>query len=144
MAQLKTQPTKVSAAKFFASVADETRRAECRQLLKLMKAATGKPAVMWGSSIVGFGSYHYKYASGREGDWFLTGFSPRKQAMTIYIMGGLKQFAPLLKKLGKHKVSGGSCLYIRKLTDVDLQVLARLIRDAVAAMRAQAKALVPA
>jgi len=95
-----------------------------------MKEVTGKEPEMWGDSIIGFGSYHYKYASGREGDWFVTGFSPRKQNLTLYIMGGFDNYDVLLGKLGKHK-TGKSCLYINKLDDVDMDVLKTLVRASV-------------
>jgi len=140
MADLKTKPTKVSAAKFVAAIPDERRRAECRQLMKVMKAATGASAVMWGPSMVGYGNYHYKYASGREGDWFLAGFSPRKAALTVYLMAGFATSGPLLKKLGKHKKSGGSCLYITRLSDIDLDVLEEMIRRSIAALQERLKA----
>ncbi|HMU61025.1 MAG TPA: DUF1801 domain-containing protein [Gemmatimonadales bacterium] len=134
MAELKTQPTKASVTKFIAAVPDERRRSEARTLLKVFKAATGKRPVMWGPSIVGYGRYHYRYASGQEGDWFLAGFSPRKAAMTVYVMAGFKEFGPLLKKLGKHRKSGGGCLYLTRLEDVDLEVLDAIIRKSVAAV----------
>jgi hypothetical protein len=130
MADLKTKQTKASVAGFLKNIADETRRAECRTLLELMQAATGERPSMWGPSIVGFGSYHYKYASGREGDWFRVGFSPRKQALTVYIMSGFTGHESLLKKLGKH-TTGKGCLYIKHLADVDLEILARLVRASV-------------
>jgi len=133
MPEAKTKPTKVSVTKFIASVPDERRRAEARTLLKVFKAATGKRPRMWGPSIVGYGSYHYKYASGHEGECFLAGFSPRKAAMTVYVMAGFKEFGPLLKKLGRHKKSV-SCLYIPRLDEVDLKVLEQMIRKSVAAV----------
>jgi len=142
MAENQTQATKLSAAKFIGSIPDEDRRAECRTLLKLFKATTGKPAVMWGPSIVGFGKYHYKYASGREGDWFLAGFSPRKQALTVYLMAGFAGSGPLLKKLGTFKKSGGSCLYIKRLSDIDLDVLQEMIRQSVFAVQERVKAAI--
>jgi hypothetical protein len=140
MAENKTTATRLSVAKFIAGIPDEDRRAECRTLLKLFKTTTGKPAVMWGPSIVGFGKYHYKYASGREGDWFLAGFSPRKQALTVYLMAGFAASAPLLKKLGQFKKSGGSCLYIKRLSDIDLDVLQEMIRRSVFAVQERVKA----
>ncbi|MCO5207271.1 MAG: DUF1801 domain-containing protein, partial [Anaerolineae bacterium] len=99
---------------------------------------TGEPGALWGTSIVGFGTYHYKYASGREGDWFVTGFSPRKQNMTLYIMPGFEQYNDLLSKLGKHK-TGKSCLYINKLDDVDLDVLRELVAQSADYMAAQSE-----
>ena len=142
MAELKTQPTKASVTRFIAGIPDESRRMECRTLLKLFKATTGKRAVMWGPSIVGFGTYHYTYASGRGGDWFLTGFSPRKQALTVYLMAGFAGSGPLLKKLGKFRKSGGSCLYIKRLSDIDLDVLQEMIRQSVFAVQERVKAAV--
>lgn len=143
MPEAKTKPTKVSVTQFIASVPDERRRAEARALLKVFKAATGKRPRMWGPSIVGYGSYHYKYESGHEGDCFLAGFSPRKAAMTVYIVSGFKEFGPLLKKLGKHKKSV-SCLYIPRLSDVDLKVLEVMIRRSVAAVKKRATTLASA
>ena len=99
-----------------------------------MKRATKANPKMWGPEIVGFGSYHYKYASGRDADWFLTGFAPRKQNLTLYIMSGFKKYNALLKKLGKHK-TGKSCLYIKRLDDIDMDVLTQLIEDSVAHLR---------
>jgi hypothetical protein len=128
MAELKTKATDASVAKFLKGIKDEDARADCEALAKLMRRATGSKPRMWGPSIVGFGSYHYKYASGREGDWFLAGFSPRKQSLTLYCMGGLD--ADLMKKLGRHKV-GGSCLYIKRLADVDVPTLEKLVAKSV-------------
>jgi hypothetical protein len=140
MADNKTKATTVSPARFVAAIPDERRRAECRQVMKVMKAATGKPAVMWGPSMVGYGRYHYEYASGREGDWFLVGFAPRKEALTVYLMAGFTGAASLLKKLGKHKRRGGSCLHINRLDDIDLNVLEQLVRKSVTAVKARAAA----
>lgn len=131
MAELKTKPTKESAHAFIKSLADEQRRKECRALLSMMREITGKKPVMWGNAIVGFGNYHYKYRSGREGDWFLTGFSPRKTALTVYIMPGFSRYESLLEELGKHKRSV-SCLYIKRLEQIDLSVLRTLVERAVA------------
>ncbi len=105
-------------------------RQDCLTVLEIMKKATGTKPRMWGPGIVGFGSYHYKSDSGREGDWFLTGFSPRKQALTLYIMGGFQRHHQLMRKLGKHK-TGSSCLYVRKLADLDLAALKQLIGQSV-------------
>jgi hypothetical protein len=131
MAELKTKPTSASVTDFLAAIPDEARRADCLTLLGLMKRATGAEARMWGASIVGFGNYHYKYASGREGDWFVIGFAPRKQDLTVYLMGGFDRHAALMRRLGKHK-TGRACVYIRRLADVDLAVLKELIRVSVA------------
>ena len=136
MAELKTKPSDAGVEEFLQSVPDERKRADSRTLLEMMQAATGAPPQMWGSSIVGFGSYHYTYASGREGDWFVTGFAPRKQNLTLYFMGGFDQRADLLAKLGKHKLGKG-CLYINRLGDVDRDVLAELIAAAVQEARGQ-------
>lgn len=134
MAEQKTKPTKVSVTDFIASLPDERRRAECRQLMKVHKAATGKSPVMWGTSIVGYGKYHYKYASGHEGECCIAGFSPRKAALTVYIMAGFPEYGPLLKKLGPHKKSV-SCLYLKNLDGIDLKVLETMIRKSVASVR---------
>ncbi len=130
MAELKTKQTRESVSEFIGAL-DAKRQADCRTLVKMMKDITGAKPMMWGPSIVGFGSYHYKYASGREGDWFLTGFSPRKQNLSIYLMCAVAGSAPLLKKLGKHK-TGKSCLYVKTLADIDLPTLRELIRQSVA------------
>ena len=130
MAELKTQKTDAAVDAFIDSVDDESKRADCRVVSDMMGEITGEEAAMWGTSIVGFGSYHYKYASGREGDWMLTGFSPRKQSLTLYIMSGFSEYTSLLAKLGKHK-TGKSCLYIKKLEDVDLSVLRELVERSV-------------
>lgn len=134
MATLKTTPTTASVRAFLDALKDETRRKDCRTLVRMMKQATKAQPKMWGPSIVGFGTYHYRYDSGREGDWFLTGFSPRKQALTLYIMAGFSRYDALLEKLGTHK-TGRSCLYVKKLADVDLAVLQRLIDQSVAHLR---------
>jgi hypothetical protein len=126
MSNLKTKPTKASVLKFLKAVENEQRRKDALSMLELMQNLTKREAVMWGSSLVGFGSYHYKYASGREGDWLLTGFSPRKNDLTVYIMNGFSAYPDLMKRLGKYK-TGKSCLYIKKLEDIDLKVLSQLI-----------------
>ena len=135
MAEMKTKKTKASVSAFLDSVEDPQKRKDAKTIAKIMKAASGAAPAMWGDSIVGFGSYHYKYASGREGDWFLTGFAPRKQNLTLYVMDGFKEYRPLLKKLGKHK-TGRACLYINKLDDVDLDVLRELITRSVQSKKA--------
>jgi hypothetical protein len=134
MAEPKTRPTSTSVMDFLRGLPDDARRADCRKLLAIMRQATGAKPRMWGPSMVGFGSYHYKYASGREGDWFLVGFSPRKRDLTVYIMPGFERYATLLGKLGKHK-TGRSCLYLKRLADVDIGVLEQLISDSVAHMK---------
>jgi hypothetical protein len=115
---------------FLNSVPDEKKRQDSFAILKLMKEVTGAEPEMWGSSIIGFGSYHYKYASGREGDWMLVGFSPRAQNLTLYIMSGFNECDGLLEKLGKHS-TGKSCLYIKRMEDVDKAVLKELVRKSV-------------
>lgn len=133
-AELKTKKTRASVAEFIKGVEDDRVRKECRTVMKIMKEATGAPARMWGPSIVGFGSYHYRYASGREGDWFLTGFAPRKGNLTLYIMSGFREYEGLMKRLGKHR-TGKSCLYVKSLEDVDMKVLTDLVRKSVSHMR---------
>lgn len=127
MAELKTKPTDQSVEKFLNGVTNEKKRQDSKAILELMREVTGEEARMWGDSIIGFGSYHYTYKSGREGDWFLTGFSPRKQNLTLYIMAGFDEYDELLDKLGKYK-TGKSCLYINKLDDVDTDVLRELVK----------------
>ena len=127
---LKTQPTKASVTAFINAITDDPRRRDCQTLVKLMGEVTREKPKMWGASIVGFGSRHYKYETGREGDWFLTGFSPRKQDLTLYIIPSVNSYPAILNRLGKHK-TGVSCLYIKKLADVDLTVLRELIETSV-------------
>lgn len=136
MAELKTRPEKTSVAEFLASIADENRRRDCEAIADLMQDVTGAAPVMWGASIVGFGRYHYRYDSGREGDWMLVGFSPRKKDITLYLMAGFDRFPELMQRLGKHK-TGKSCLYVKKLDDVDRTVLRDLVRNSVDAMAEQ-------
>lgn len=138
MAENKTTPTDQKVEHFLTAVADEQRRQDSLTLLELMKQVTGLEPKMWGSSIVGFGSYHYKYASGREGDTILAGFSPRKQNLTIYNMGGLDQHDDLFKHLGKH-TRGGGCLYIKRLDEIDLPTLKRLIEASVIHVKEKAQ-----
>ena len=134
MAELKTKENTASVQQFIDSLQDSSRKKDCLQARKIMSAITGKRARMWGDSIVGFGRYHYKYASGREGDFFVTGFSPRKQNFTIYIMPGYTDYQHLLKKIGKHKL-GKSCLYVKRLEDIDVEVLKELITASVEQMK---------
>ena len=136
MYKLKTRPTTAQVAAFLGSVANEKRRADCDQVAGLMQAVTGEDPVMWGSSIIGFGRYHYKYASGHEGDFFLIGVSPRKQALTVYIMDGFDAHAELMEKLGKFR-TGKSCLYVNTLEDIDFDVLEQIIKQSVETMRAR-------
>ena len=134
MSENKTKPTTQSVTAFINAIEDKGRRADVKKVAAMMRRATGARAKMWGSSIVGYGQYHYKYASGREGDFMIAGFSPRKQALTVYIIAGFRHFEPLMKKLGKYK-TGKSCLYIKGLADVDEKVLERLIVASVKYMR---------
>jgi hypothetical protein len=136
--ELKTKVNNASVEGFLNTVEDEAVRKDCFEILKLMKQVTKEEPKMWGSSIVGFGSYHYKGASGREGDWMLTGFSPRKQNLTLYLMGGFDLHKGPLKKLGKYKTSVG-CLYIKKLDDVDKKVLKELVTKSVRTMKKLSK-----
>lgn len=133
MAELKTKPSAASVATFIAGITDAGQRRDAQALVQLMRGVTRKQPKMWGSSIIGFGSYHYVYASGREGDWPVVGFSPRKGNTTVYIMTGFARYGELLRNLGKHKTSV-SCLYIRSLEDVDMKVLKRIVADSVRVM----------
>lgn len=137
MAENKTKPEKTSVPDFLNSVEDEQKRKDSFALLELFQSITKEEPVMWGPSIIGFGEYHYKYASGREGDFLISGFSPRKAALTLYLMGCMEnEFTPLMEKLGKYK-TGVGCLYIKKLADVDLEVLNQLIAESYAFMKAK-------
>ena len=137
-AELKTQVNDASVTKFLDSVADEQKRNDCSAILKMMKQVTKEEPKMWGSSIVGFGSYHYKGKSGREGDWMLIGFSPRKQNLTLYLTGGFEAHTELLKRLGKF-TTGAGCLYIKTLDDVDKKVLKDLVTASVKRMKQPGK-----
>jgi len=134
MAELKTKKTEASVDDFLAAFPEETRK-DCLEIAKMMKGAVKEDGKMWGSSIIGFGSVHLKYASGRELDWMMIGFSPRKQNLTIYL-NNLNQEEALLKKLGKY-TTGKGCLYIKRLEDVDKKVLKELITDSVKVMKAK-------
>lgn len=134
MSENKTKPTDKNVQEFLESIEPPQKREDSFTLLALMKEITGEEAQMWGETMIGFGSYHYKYASGREGDSFLTGFSPRKQNFSVYITAGFDDYAALLGKLGKHKTSK-SCLYINKLKDVDMVVLRELVQRSFDHMR---------
>ena len=134
MAELKTKLTAESAETFLSKIPDEKKRKDAFAIVELMKNVTKEEPRMWGSAIVGFGSYHYKGKSGREGDWMMTGFSPRKQNLTIYLMSGFESYDKLLKKLGKYK-TGKSCLYITRLEDIDIKVLKELIKSSYAYMK---------
>lgn len=139
MAEQKTKPTKESVKDFLNKISDEERRADCFAVVKMMEEITGEKPVMWGPSIVGFGSYSYKYASGREGDWPMTGFSPRKKDLTLYIMMGFEKHPDLMAKLGKHSVSK-SCLYIKRLSDIHIPTLKKLIKIGLKDLRDYLKA----
>jgi len=128
MSEVKTKVNNASVEKFIGAVKDEDSRNDCLTLLDLMKKTTKEEPRMWGSSIVGFGTFHYKGKSGREGDWFVTGFSPRKQNMTVYFCLRFKHLAPQLKKLGKFKTSMG-CLYFKKISDIDIKVLKEMLKE---------------
>jgi hypothetical protein len=130
MAEPKTKPTERPVEDFLKQVADEQVRDDCFAIVKLMKKVTGEKPRMWGPGIVGFGQYHYKYDSGHEGDSCLAGFSPRKQNITLYVMPGADNHPDLLKKLGKHK-AGKGCIYIKKLEDIDMDVLEKLVAQSV-------------
>jgi hypothetical protein len=137
VATLKTTVNDASVEDFINKVEDEVKRQDSRTLLKLFAKVTGEKPRMWGSSIIGFGSYHYKSEKSRqEGEWMLTGFSPRKQNLTLYVIPGFDDYQDLLSELGKHKTSVG-CLYINKLADVDLAVLEKLVKRSFAAMKSE-------
>ena len=133
MAEPKTKETQESVYAFLDKIPDKTRRKDCLAVVDIMRDLTKEEPKMWGSSIVGFGRYHYKYESGREGDSMITGFSPRKGDLTLYIMGGFDESLDLMKRLGKHK-TGKSCLYIKALADVVLNVLRKLVANSVKLM----------
>jgi hypothetical protein len=130
MVKLKTRPTDASVKEFLEAVEHPTRKADGLELLEIMKEVTHEEPVMWGASIIGFGIFHYKYASGREVDWMKVGFSPRKRSLTVYLTPGLDDIDDLREKLGKHRVGKG-CLYINKLADVDMEVLKKIIKKSI-------------
>ena len=134
MAELKTVQTRVSVDKFLQGIKDEKSRADCYKVKEMMEKATKSKGKMWGTSVVGFGDYQYVYDSGREGDWFITGFSPRKQNLTLYIIGGFDQFPGLKQQLGSYS-RGKGCLYIRRLEDVDTKILQKLVTQSVKAAK---------
>ncbi|OAI48942.1 hypothetical protein AYO44_06550 [Planctomycetaceae bacterium SCGC AG-212-F19] len=136
MAENKTKETGVSVDRYIAAIKDEARRKDCESLVKLMARATKHPPKMWGSSIVGFGSCHYRYESGREGDTCLVGFSSRKNEISVYGLNAAPGHEALVAKLGRHKVGKG-CMYIRRLSDIDLNVFEKLVGDAVAAKKCE-------
>jgi hypothetical protein len=134
MAELKTKRTDASVDAYLDAIPDEGRRQDCRTVIDIMRKATKAEPKMWGPGIVGFGDFRYKYESGRELDWFYTGFASRKQDLTLYIMPGFARYEALMGKLGKHR-TGKSCLYIKRLADVDVKVLAELVSSSVGHMR---------
>lgn len=134
MAQNKTQPTTQSAEAFLNSIENDKKRQDAFEVLQMMQDITGKAPVMWGDSIIGFDQYHYQYASGREGDFLIVGFSPRKTALTLYLSSGFERYDELMPKLGKYK-TGKSCLYVKKLEDINREVLAELITQSMQYMR---------
>lgn len=140
MSELKTQKTHASVAAYLAAIENPERRKDCKTLATMMKAATGARPAIWGTSIVGFGDYRYRYASGREGDWFLVGFASRKSDLTLYLMAIDAEMVALLKDLGPHK-RGGGCLYVKRLSDLRMPVLKRLIAKSIATSRRRAAAL---
>jgi len=139
MSEPKTTKNDRDVAEFLAELDDTQKQQDCQAIAALMQEATGEPPAMWGDSLVGFGAYHYKYASGYEGDWPLVAFSPRKQNLTLYIMSGFEQYEPQLAKLGKYK-TGKGCLYIKRLADVDLSTLRELVKLSVDHIRETNKA----
>ena len=136
MGEPKTKATEASVSDFLDTVSDDTRKRDCLTVLRLMTEVTGERPTMWGASIVGFGRYRYTYESGRQGEWPIVGFSPRKNDLTLYITPGFGPFEDLMARLGKYK-TGKSCLYIKKLSDVDLAVLRDLLARSVARMSAK-------
>ncbi|MCA9735746.1 MAG: DUF1801 domain-containing protein [Deferribacteres bacterium] len=136
MAEPKTKPTEASVSEYINTIEDETRREDCWTVHKIMREVTQAEPIMWGPSIVGYGTYHYVYKSGQEGDWMITGFANRKQALTLYIMAGFSKYDELMARLGKFQ-TGKSCLYVKKLADIDLDILQELIKESVAYMNAK-------
>jgi hypothetical protein len=135
MTENSTKVTNENVDAFLNDVADVERRADCMRVLELMRRVTGARPELWGRGMVGFGRYHYHYESGREGDWFVTGFAPRKNDLTLYIMAGFERYEPLMQRLGKHR-TGKSCLYIRRLSDVNEDILAELVAESMKHMAA--------
>ncbi len=136
MTELKTRPTKKSVDDFLKKVDHPTKREDSYKILNLLKEVTKEEPIMWGDSIVGFGTYHYKYASGREADWFLVGFSPRKQNLTVYLTSGFEKYDEILNDLGKFR-TGKSCLYINKLKDIDMEKLKELVSESVKHLKSE-------
>lgn len=134
MAELKTQRNDASVDAYISAIEDESRREDCRQLAQMMQRITGEEPHLWGTDIVGFGTYRYAYASGRQGDWFVIGFASRKRDLTLYLAQGFGSYDELLGKLGKHR-TGKSCLYVKHLADLDMAVLEQLLTESVAFTR---------
>jgi Domain of unknown function (DU1801) len=134
MAELKTKLNDSSVEGFLNTVKDEQKRSDSFELLKIMQEISGEPPKMWGTAIIGFGSYHYVYASGREGDWMLAGFSPRKSSISLYLMAGFDRLGDELAQLGKHKVGKG-CLYVKRLSDIDEKVLKKMVKKSISIMK---------
>ena len=132
----KTQATTTSVEDYIAAITDEAKRKDSQVLVDMLKKLSGEPSVLWGDSIIGFGQYHYQYESGREGDMPIIGFSPRKREFAIYIMSGFEQFQVHLAKLGKHK-TGKSCLYIKRLSDIQISVLEELMKESMAIIKSE-------
>jgi uncharacterized protein DUF1801 len=139
VAEAKTKPTKESVSGFLNKIPDAQRRADCLALARIMEEITGVKPRMWGPSMVGFGSYHYKYASGHEGDCFMTGFASRKQDLTVYVSMGFQKYEALMNQLGKHRTSK-SCLYIKRLSDIDIPTLKKLLKASLKDLTAYIKA----
>lgn len=135
MSEPRTRPTDTDPRQVIAAIEHDRRRTDALTVLELMEEVTGEPPVMWGESIIGYGRYRMTYANGREADWMLVGFAPRKTKLVLYIMSGFDAYDDLLTRLGKHK-TGASCLYINKLADVNMDVLRELVAASVAHMRA--------
>ena len=140
MSEPKTKPTNQNVTEFLNKISDQERREDCLAIAKIMEEITGQKPKMWGPSIVGFGSYHYKYASGREGDWPISAFSPRKKDLTVYLMVGFDNQVELMEKLGKHSI-GKSCLYLKRLSDIHVPTLKKLIKTSVKETKDYEKAL---
>ncbi|GAB5539505.1 MAG: hypothetical protein Salg2KO_16080 [Salibacteraceae bacterium] len=136
MAELKTKRNDASVDEFLSSITNRERVQDCKNVMKIMVRVTNEPAAMWGSSLIGYGSYRYRYKTGRQGEWFLTGLSPRKNALSIYILSGFDRYEDLLNKLGKHS-TGKGCLYIKDLNDVDPDVLEQLIQSSVSFIKSR-------
>jgi len=138
MAEVKTKPTRRSVPAYLAAITDDKRRRDAEVVCSMMEDVTGEKPVLWGDSLIGFGTYHYKYASGHEGDTALVGFAPRKDRITIYLVDGFDDREEMLQRLGKH-TRGKSCLHIKRLDDVDVKVLRQMVKSSVTQMRKRAR-----